>query len=49
MELEFIHDQRSKFGVQGRMMMGRVDAVETARQQKAKAREQREKMLRETM
>ena len=39
LELEFIHDQRMKLGVKGKLMIGGLDAVETARQVKAKERE----------
>ena len=47
LELEFIYDQRSKTGVKGKMMMLGVDAVETARQEKALQRELMEKKARE--
>ena len=43
LELEFIYDQRCKTGVKGKMMMLGIDAVETARQQKALQRELVEK------
>ena len=47
MELEFMHDQRTKVGVKGRMMIGVIDAVETSRQEKALQREIMEKKKRE--
>ena len=47
LELEFIYDQRCKTGVKGKMMMLGIDAVETARQQKALQREMVEKKARE--
>ena len=47
LELEFIHDQRCKVGVKGKMMMGLMDAVETARQEKALQREMLDKKRRE--
>ena len=43
LELEFIHDQRSKSGVKGKMMISREDKVETARQQKLLHRQLKEK------
>ena len=46
MELQFMHDQRTKVGVQGRMMIGLIDAVEMARQEKAVQREIMEKKKR---
>ena len=39
LELEFMHDQRSKIGVHGKFQIGLKDAVESARQEKALIRE----------
>ena len=47
LELEFMHDQRSKTGVKGKLMIAGKDKVETARQQKLLQRQLKEKQRRE--
>ena len=47
LELEFIHDQRKKSGVKGRLMIAGRDMVETARQQKLLSRQLKEEQRKE--
>ena len=47
LELEFIRDQRMKRGVKGKLIIGSLDAVETARQVKAKEMKQLTKQRKE--
>ena len=47
-ELEFVHDQRKKTGVHGRLQTGPKDAAESARQENALRRKQLEQRRQET-